>query len=71
MKKIHGLVEVSEKVVVEAWKALDCDDDSSFGQLLKVSDEYKAANMTPIFILDKTNMTIYCAAQETLGKKLH
>jgi hypothetical protein len=71
MKKLHGLVEVSEKVVVAAWMALDQDDDSSFGRLLKVSDEYKAANMTPVFILDKDNMTIYCAARETLGKKLH
>lgn len=71
MKKLHGLVEVAEDVIVAAWEALDQDDDSSFGRLLKVSDEYKAANMTPIFILDKTNMTIYCAAQETLGKKLH
>jgi len=71
MKKLDGFVEISEKIIVAAWEALDRDEESSFGRLLQVSDEYKAANMTPVFILDQINQTIYCTAKETFGKKLN
>lgn len=68
---IENLIVVSEKIVKEAWEAIDKEPDSGFAIVLQAAEEYKAANMTPMFILDQRNMDIYCFAKETFGKKLH
>lgn len=73
MKKfeLQNMVEVPEKIVIAAWEAMDRDDNSGFGIVLQAAREYKAADMTPVFILDRVNMDIMCVALETFGKKLH
>lgn len=73
MKKINlsDLVEVPEHIVLAAAEAIPEDDNSSFRIVLRAADEYKAANMTPVFILDRRNMDIICVALETFGKILH
>lgn len=74
MKKVPNLdcyVQVPEYIVKEAWDAIGNEEDSGFAIVLRAANEYKAANMTPIFVLDKYNMDIYCFAQETWGKKLN
>lgn len=75
MKKIlanlDNLVQVPENIVISAAAAIPEDLDNSFIRILKVADEYKSANMTPIYILDRNKMDIYVAAKETFGKKLH
>lgn len=73
MKKpsAKNLVIVPEEVVKEAWDAINNEEDSGFAVVLRAAEEYKAANMTPMFILDQYNMDIYCFAKETFGKRLH
>lgn len=69
--KIKNMIQVSEEVVRQAVQYIPDDEESGMRTVLKAADEYKAANMTPIFILDKSNMSIYVVAEETFGKKLH
>jgi hypothetical protein len=73
MKKLNlqDLVEVPENVVIAAASFIPEDEESGLRTVLKVAEEYRAANMTPIFILDRRNMDILCTAKETFGKKLN
>lgn len=47
------------------------ESDNSFSRMLLLAEEYKKAEMTPMFVLDMKNMDVYCVAKETFGKKLH
>lgn len=69
--KLNNMVQVSEDVIRTAVKYIPEDEESGMRTVLLAADEYKAANMTPIFILDRSNMSIYVVAEETFGKKLH
>ena len=75
MKKINAsldnLVQVPENIVISAAADIPDDLDNSFIRILRVADEYKSANMTPIYILDRDRMDLFVAAKETFGKKLH
>lgn len=65
------MIQVSEEVIRDAVKYIPEDEESGMRTVLVAADEYKAANMTPIFILDKYSMSIYVVAEETFGKKLN
>lgn len=73
MKKVtmESLVTVPESIVKAAWEAVEKDESSGFAIVLKAAEEFRAAEMTPVFVLDQTTMQIYCFAKETMGKKLH
>ena len=64
---------VPEKVIKEsAEMATDLgESDNSFSHLLLKAEEFKQANMTPMFLLDPYRMDVLCVARETFGKKLH
>jgi len=47
------------------------ESDNSFSRMLLAAEEFKRAEMTPIFLLDMQNMDVFCVAKETFGKKLH
>lgn len=47
------------------------ESDNSFSRMLLLAEEYKKAEMTPMFVLDAKNMDVYVVAKETFGKKLH
>lgn len=47
------------------------ESDNSFSRMLIVAQEYREAEMTPMFILDVRNMNVICVARETFGKRLH
>lgn len=47
------------------------ESDNSFSRMLLVAQEFKEAEMTPMFILDVRNMNVLCVARETFGKRLH
>ncbi len=68
---VQNLIIVPEQIVKQAWDAIDNEPDSGFAIVLQAAEDYKAANMTPMFILDQSSMDIYCFAKETFGKKLH
>lgn len=65
------MIQVSEEVMREAVQYIPEDEESGIRTVLKAADEYKAANMTPIFIMDRYTMSVYVVAKETFGKKLH
>ena len=74
MKKVinlQNLVEVPEHILKKAVKYIPDDEESGIRTVLAIAEEYKAANMTPIFILDQSNMDVLVVAQETFGKRLH
>jgi len=64
---------VPEKVIKESAEiATDLgESDNSFSHLLLKAEEFKQANMTPMFLLDPYRMDVLCVARETFGKKLH
>jgi hypothetical protein len=68
---LDNMIQVSEEVMREAVQYIPEDEESGIRTVLKAADEYKAANMTPIFIMDRYNMSVYVVAKETFGKKLH
>jgi hypothetical protein len=45
--------------------------NNSFVRLLKAAEEYRQANLTPVFILDTYNMDVVVVAKETYKKRLH
>lgn len=74
MKKIvnlDNLVQVPENIVRMAAAYIPEDEESGLRVVLKAADEYKAANLTPVFILDQYNMDILVVCKETFGKRLH
>lgn len=68
---MSSFVIIPENIVYSAWEAVDKDENSGFAVVLQAAEEYKAADMTPLFLFDKDSMHIYCFASETFGKKLH
>jgi hypothetical protein len=45
--------------------------NNSFMRLLKAAEEFKQANLTPVFLVDTINMNVKVVAKETYNKKLH
>lgn len=68
---LDNLVEVPEYIVKMAASAIPENEESGLRTVLKAADEFKAAKLTPIFILDQYNMDILVVCKETFGKRLH
>lgn len=68
---LQDMVQVPENIVRDVLKHIPEDEESGIRTVMKAADEYRAANMTPIFILDRYNMDILVVAEETFGKRLH
>lgn len=47
------------------------ESDNSFSRMLLAAQEFKDADMTPIFLLDSRKMDVIVVAKETFGKRLH
>lgn len=60
------LKEAAEIMVNE-----DGESNNSFQKMLDVSNEYIAAELTPIVLYDLRNRELYCIVKEYYGKKLH
>ena len=73
MKKpnLDNMIQISEDIVREAAEFIPEDEESGIRTVLMAADDFRAANMTPIFIVDRYSMSIYVVAKETFGKKLH
>lgn len=65
------MIQINEEVLRETLRFIPENEESGIRTVLLAADDYKAANMTPIFILDKSNMSVIVVAEETFGKKLH
>jgi hypothetical protein len=67
-------VTIPEYVVRQAAEYLNemyPDEPNSYNTILEEAEEYYKADMTPLFFLDREQMVIIVAAEETLGKVLH
>jgi len=76
LKKISltNVVTIPEYVVRQAAEYLNemyPDEPNSYNTILEEAEEYYKADMTPLFFLDREQMVIIVAAEETLGKVLH
>jgi hypothetical protein len=60
------IMESSAKMALEMGES-----DNSFSRMLLAAQEFREAEMTPMFILDAKNMDVFVVARETFGKKLH
>jgi len=65
------MIQIPEDVLRQAVDYIPEDEESGIRIVLEAAEDFKAANMTPIFIMDRYTMSIYVVAKETFGKKLH
>lgn len=47
------------------------EEQNSFVRMLDASDQYIAADLTPVVLYDMENHTMICIVKELYGKKLH
>ena len=68
-----GLKIIPENIIKEsAFLVQEFDGaNNSFTRLLKVAEEFKQANMTPVFLFDTIKMDVKVVAKETYNKKLN
>ena len=67
-----AIVQVPESFIMQSATVLEKQNSNNiFIQILQASDEFKKAGMTPIYLLDKSNMSIRLITAETYGKALH
>ena len=68
-----GLKIIPEHIIKEsAFLVQEFDGaNNSFTRLLKVAEEFKQANMTPVFLFDTIKMDVKVVAKETYNKKLN
>ena len=71
INNLQNLVEIPESIILEAVKYIPEDEESGMRTVLLAADEYRAANLTPVFILDQYSMNILVVCKETFGKRLH
>lgn len=69
MARVSNIQIIDEDIVVQAAEFLG--GNSSFTRMLGIADEYREADMTPLFLLDTDNKYVYCVAKETFNKKLN
>jgi len=68
---LQNLVEIPESIILEAVQYIPEDEESGMRTVLLAADENRAANLTPVFILDQYSMNILVVCKETFGKRLH
>ena len=72
MKKPY--VVVPEHIVRNAAEVFAKEDGSTintFQKMLIVGEEYKQANMTPIYLYDPVTAEVFVQAEDRLKNKLH
>lgn len=68
---VSNFVIVPESIVEDAAAACSDDEHNSFRKVLRAAEEFKKAEMTPIFILDIERMDLIVVTKETFQKKLN
>lgn len=68
-----GFKVIPEHIVKEsAFMAHEFEGaNNSFMRLLQAAEEFRQANLTPVFLVDTLNMDVKVIAKETYNKKLH
>ena len=60
---------IPEKDMIEMSK--EVGGNNVFTRMLSIANEYKAANVVPIYLLDKEKAEILVLGKDYLNKKLH
>jgi hypothetical protein len=71
MGVLDPLMVIPESIVEEAAEACKDDKDNNFKKVLNAGQEFKAAGLTPIYVLDEHYMDLVVIAKELYRKKLH
>jgi hypothetical protein len=71
MSALEPLMIIPESIVEEAAEACKDDKDNNFKKVLNAGREFKAAGLTPIYVLDEHYMDLIVIAKELYRKKLH
>jgi hypothetical protein len=61
---------IPEKRIKYAAEAM-LESDNSFIKLLAYGEEFKAADLTPIYIMDRNTADMYVTSAERLKKSFH
>lgn len=61
---------IPEKRIKFAAEAMS-NSDNSFARLLEYGKEFKAADLTPIYIVDSMTADVYVTSAERLKKSFH
>lgn len=64
-------IVIPESVVVEAAEACKDDPTNNFLKVFNAGQEFKAAGLTPIYLLDQDYMDLVVIAKELYKKKLN
>jgi hypothetical protein len=62
---------IPESIVIEAAEACKDDPTNNFMKVWNAGQEYKAAGLTPVYLLDQNYMDLVVIAKELHKKKLH
>lgn len=70
---MNNYKQLPDKLILEAaYMAKEIGEtENNFFKLIEIADEYKAAGLTPIFILDPETMNVGVFAKEMIGQKVH
>jgi hypothetical protein len=62
---------IPESIVIEAAEACKDDPTNNFMKVWNAGQEYKAAGLTPVYLLDQNYMDLVVIAKELHKKKLN
>lgn len=68
---VESYLIVPESIVEEAAEACKDDPTNNFLKVFNAGQEFKAAGLTPIYLLDQEYMDLVVIAKEIYKKKLH
>jgi len=71
MRALEPLMVIPESIVEEAAEACKDDPTNNFLKVLNAGREFKAAGLTPIYVLDEQYMDLVVIAKELYKKKLN
>lgn len=63
---------VPERVIKEAAQVLEREEkNNTFTYALETGKVFRENNLSPVYLLDETNMAIYVTSKERMKKKFH
>ena len=71
-EEVSTIVQLPESFIMNSALYLEKQNSNNiFSQILQASDQFKKAGMTPIYLLDKSNMSIRLITLEQWGQTIH
>lgn len=63
---------VPERIIRESAEVMSKEEpNNTFSQALELGEQFKSNGLSPIYLLDKTDMTIYVTSKQRVQKKLN